>query len=258
MKCCTRNLLPCSISRILWGDRKRWGLVIQEDDPCWKEWTQTYLDFYEANQRNGVGIFVNNAGYKVMSNVDLSNKTVLEIGAGDIRHINFWQGGKPSEYIIADVQKAMLDKAVLILSDASVPTRCLHVEREMKTVPLKDNSVDIIISFYSLEHIFPLGLYLEDLHRLLRPGGMLIGAIPAEGGLAWGLGRSLTSRRWLKTNTSIDPDKIICWEHPNFGDDILKLLDKFFIRKHISYWPLPFVPLLDVNLVIRFIYEKEI
>jgi len=94
------------------------------------------------------------------------------------------------------------------------------------------------------------------MHRVLKPGGILIGAIPAEGGIAWGGGRTLTSRRWFKRKTQINPDKIICWEHPNFADHIIIELDKLFQRKSLFYWPLPLLPLLDINLIIRFHYQK--
>jgi hypothetical protein len=67
----------------------------------------------------------------------------------------------------------------------------------------------------------------------------------------------LTSRRWFKKNTVIDPDKIICWEHPNFADQILGELDQVFAREAVEHWPLPWLPLLDPNLVIRLLYRKS-
>ncbi|GAB2912795.1 class I SAM-dependent methyltransferase [Paralcaligenes ginsengisoli] len=250
-----RNLLPARISAMLWGDRDKWGLKINEQDSCWKEWQTTYLEFYAANQREGIGMKVNDAGYEVMRQVDLIGKTVLEIGPGDIRHIAFWRE-RPAQYILADVQQAMLRKAEAKLADAGVPTRSLHIRRG-EGLPLADASVDVIISFYSLEHIYPLAPYLQELKRILKPGGVLAGAIPTEGGLAWGSGRLVTSRRWFKKNTNIDPDKIICWEHPNFGDQILTELDHVFDRRHAEYWPLSWLPSLDLNLVIRYVYQKS-
>ena len=68
----------------------------------------------------------------------------------------------------------------------------------------------------------------------------------------------LTSRRWFKNNTTIDPDKIICWEHPNFADHILDELDQVFQREAVGYWPLSWLPALDLNLVIRLCYRKPV
>jgi SAM-dependent methyltransferase len=249
-----RNILPHWLSTPLWGDRARWGLTPNYEDPCWQHWQSTYTEFYQANQREGIGTRVNDAGYAVMSTINLTSKRVLEIGAGDIRHIKYWQG-KPSEYLLADVTPKMMAFAKTRLEESCVDYRCLPVARN-QPLALEDASIDVIVSFYSLEHLYPLRPYLDEFKRLLKPGGCLIGAIPAEGGLAWGGGRVLTSRRWFKNNTTIDPDKIICWEHPNFADHILAELDEVFQRQAVGYWPLPWLPALDVNLIIRLCYRK--
>ena len=250
-----RDFLPHSLRTPLWGDRERWGLIPKLDDPCWQEWQHTYTDFYQANQREGIGTRVNDAGYAVMSSIDLSGKCVLEIGAGDIRHIKYWRG-VPAEYLLADISADMMAFAQKRLEERGIAYRTLPVSRN-QPLALDDASVDVIVSFYSLEHLYPLRPYLEEFKRLLKPGGCLIGAIPTEGGLAWGGGRMLTSRRWFKKNTAIDPDKIICWEHPNFADQILGELDQMFTREAIEHWPLTWLPLLDPNLVIRLLYRKS-
>lgn len=184
-----RHLLPRWIRSRFWGDRERWGLVMNTNDACWREWEKTYADFYLANQREGIGTRVNDAGYQVMSKVDLAGKRVLEIGAGDIRHMRHWRG-LPAEYLLADVSDEMLTFASQRLSEHQIPYRTLPVQRQ-QPLALDDASVDVIVSFYSLEHLFPLRPYLDEFHRLLKPNGILIGAIPAEGGLAWGGGGCL-------------------------------------------------------------------
>lgn len=249
-----RKWLPEALATPLWGNRKKWGLEVNADDTCWRQWQKTYTNFYSENQRTGVGKKINDAGYQVMSAIDLTGKQVLEIGAGDIRHLQYMKG-KPNEYVLADVSSEMMAFAQKKLAEQAITHRGILVQRN-QTLPLSDQSMDIIVSFYSLEHLYPLRPYLEDMHRVLKPGGILIGAIPAEGGMAWGGGRAFTSRRWFKRKTEIDPDKIICWEHPNFADHIINELDELFQRKSIFYWPLPLLPLLDINLIIRFHYQK--
>jgi SAM-dependent methyltransferase len=253
VKFIARKFTPYTAGKILWGDRKKWGLQVRENDPCWTEWLKVYSTFYNQNQREGIGTKVNDAGYRVMQQVDLTGKKVLEIGAGDIRHTAFWKS-QPSEYLLADVSADMMEKAESRLKQKKVPYQSFILTRTEK-LPLEDNSVDIVVSFYSLEHLYPLSPYLDEMHRVVKPGGLIVGAIPAEGGLAWGLGRALTSRRWFKKHTSIDPDKIICWEHPNFADEILTAMDVMFVRQQLGYWPFR-VPLIDPNLVIKFIYKN--
>ena len=250
-----RKILPRFMRSRLWGDRERWGLTVDPKDPCWSQWLETYSDCYLANQRVGIGTHVNDAGYRVMKTIDLSGLTILEIGAGDIRHLTYWSG-KPREYILADVSTDMMEFAKKRLNKADIPHQTLYVSRNQK-LEIADASVDVIVSFYSLEHLYPLGPYLHDIKRVLKPGGKLVGAIPAEGGLAWGGGRYLTSRRWFKRNTNIDPDKIICWEHPNFAEQIIAELDNGFQRQSLEYWPLRWAPIVDPNLIVRFIYQKK-
>ena len=249
-----RKLFPQVLFKRLWGNRKKWGRVVQEDDPCWIQWQSTYDSFYADNQRASIGVKVNDAGYTVMSSVDLEGKTVVEIGAGDIRHHSYWQS-KPKEYILVDIDEEMIRKAEVGLESLEVPHKSLLLERG-QPLPIADDSVDVVVSFYSLEHIYPLQGYLNEIMRILKPGGVLAGAIPAEGGLAWGLGRFLTSRRWLKKHSTIDPDKLICWEHPNFADTVVDDLHSVFGNEQIILWPLRHIPLLDSNLIVKFICKK--
>lgn len=247
--------LPHLVAAALYGDRKRHGLVPQTKDPCWQEWESRYLDFYYANQKSSIGKLVNDAGYRILRKVDLSGANVLEIGPGDIPHLDQWQG-TPRRYVIADIQQEMLDRSSRRLAERNIPFETRLLKRdEIRCLPFATGEFDAILSFYSLEHLFPLQATLTEMVRILRPGGCLVGGIPTECGLAWGLGRFLTSRRWLKKHTTIDPGKIICWEHPNFAEHILKLMDRVLVRRHIRYWPL-WVPLIDVNLVVSFVYER--
>jgi SAM-dependent methyltransferase len=251
-----RKIFPRYLRNTLWGDREQWGLTVDANDPQWQEWQETYAEFYLANQREGIGTIVNDAGYSVMADINLNGKTVLEIGAGDIRHLKYWSHRtRPTKYFLADISLEMMRFSTERLKEQGISYETLMLQRE-QPLPLRSDSVDVIVSFYSLEHLYPLTPYLDEMLRVLKPGGILIGAIPAEGGLAWGLGRALTSRRWFKKNTTIDPDKIICWEHPNYADDILYELDARMERQRVSYWPLNALPLLDANLIIRYQYRR--
>ena len=251
-----RDLLPYFIFRRLWGDRARWGLTPIQSDPNWQEWqdkisTKSYL----ANQRDGIGLKVCNLGYSVMSKVDVNEKTILEIGPGDIKHIDYWKELKPAKFILADKSASMLDIAEKRLSDTNINYERILIPENGK-LSIKDESLDIVISFNSLEHIFPLKDYVRDISRFLKPGGILIGAIPSEGGFAWGAGRYLTTRRWMKKNSNIDLDKIICWEHCNFADHIIEELDNNFNREFLEFSPFK-IPSIDLNLVIRYCYSKR-
>lgn len=247
--------LPYRLSARLYGDRKRFGLKIQHDDPCWKAWGRIYLKYYQNYKVKSAGLSINKAGYKVMSRINMAGKRVLEIGPGEVNHIHYWNG-RPEHYVLADVRQDLLAFSVRQMKRRAIAYSTLLMKKHENKLSLDENEFDVIVSFYCLEHFFPLDNYLEEMIRVLKPNGMLIGAIPTEGGLAWGLGRFITTRRWMKTNTAIDPDKIICWEHPNFAEDILTRLDSRLKRLYLSHWPLVPFP-MDFNLVAKFIYKNS-
>jgi len=249
-----RDLVPKFIFNKLWGERRRWGRKPDETDPHWLEWQEKQYEFYQENQRKGIGSMVNDSGYSVMAEIDLREKCVLEVGPGDMRHHRFWNS-RPEKYIIADIHEDMMNAAVNVFRKDKINFESYLIKRNEK-LALAKNSVDVIVSFYSLEHLYPLANYLEDMKYYLKPNGIIVGAIPAEGGLLWALGRFFTSRRWLHKNTNIDYDKLICWEHPNYADFIINQLDQNFHRVFLRSWPFRFLPILDFNLTLRFLYKK--
>lgn len=104
-----RRFLPSTLKTPLWGNRKKWGLIPDKHDTDWKTWEKTYDMFYSDNQRSGIGLTINDAGYKIMSHENFNSKIILEIGSGDIRHIKYWKSD-PNKYLLADIDKKMIFK----------------------------------------------------------------------------------------------------------------------------------------------------
>lgn len=249
--------LPQTLAVPLFGDRQRYGQKPFLDDPTWREWLQIYAQFHMATQHSGVRKIVNHSGYKVMTRLDLEGKRVLEIGPGPVAHMSWWNG-RPTRYDLLDSYEGMMTEAISALAATDIPhSAYLQSPDEEVPLPMASSSYDAVVSFYSMEHLHPLERYVAEIVRVLKPGGHLIGAIPCEGGLGWGLGRFFSTRRWFKKHSTIDPDKWVCWEHPNFSDTIVKVLDASMQRVYISLYPLFFIPLIDLNLILRFVYAKR-
>ena len=101
------NYLPRSISSALFGDRERHGIVPNFEDPDWREWERLMPTAYDTLQRRSIGAIVNRAGYRVMRQVDLNDRHALEIGPGDLPHMEEWRG-VPSQYTLADIRQDLL------------------------------------------------------------------------------------------------------------------------------------------------------
>ena len=246
------------ISNVLWGNRKRFGLIPDTEDPDWSIWQQkAYSDFYKNTQQCGIGDTVNRMAYHVIKRIDFGEKHILEIGPGIIRHLQFIKN-KPVKYSICDINEDILNISKQQLRTAQIPcdSILLQSERSSSELPFSDESFDIVISFNSLEHLYPLDIHLIEIKRILKKvGGQLVGGFPCEGGLAWGLGRFLTTRRYVHKNYGINYDKIICWEHPNFANYIIERLDFHFEREYLKLHPISWLP-IDFNLVASFIYRQ--
>lgn len=50
---------------------------------------------------------------------------------------------------------------------------CRHADLEKK-IPLTSGSFDVVISYFSLEHLLHVDLFLQEIHRVLKPGGYAI------------------------------------------------------------------------------------
>lgn len=91
--------------------------------------------------------------------------TVVEIGCGDGRGIELL-APLSNEYIALDKNTAVIEK-----KKAGHP----NLKVVEATIPpigqLADNTADVLISFQVIEHILDDTLFLEEIYRVLKPGG---------------------------------------------------------------------------------------
>ena len=104
------KILPYFIFRRLFGDRRRYGLDIQKDDPDLKKWDEQMMTFYEHSQKGNIGSIVNHYGFKIVKNIDFSGKVILETGPGIIEHLDY-NPTRPQKYILADINPDFLHRS---------------------------------------------------------------------------------------------------------------------------------------------------
>lgn len=248
-----RNFLPYFIYKRLFGDRVKYKTKIKTKDKDWKLWMKHIENIYSVRENSLPGLIVNYFSYNILESIKLKNKTVLEIGPGNLLHTRFWQN-KPKKYLLLDSNLKYLEISNTKLNKIGTKGIKLKVNNNNFKIKYKSNSVDLVISFFSLEHIYNLNSCIKEISRILKKNGKLVFAIPNEGSFAWGFSRYLISRRWMKKHTNINYDKVICWEHPNFATTIIKLLDKNFLSIKIN--KIPNLYFDDFSLIIKGIYKK--
>lgn len=100
------------------------------------------------------------------AHLDAKNGVVLDAGAGSQRYKEFFKDSIyiAQEHPIAGAQNHKI-KVYDILSD-------------VKFIPLKDNSVDVVLSTSTLEHMEFPDLFFNEAYRVLKPGGKLYVNVP--------------------------------------------------------------------------------
>lgn len=238
--------------RVLFGHRNEDAIPFNVEDPDWTKYESIVSDFYSETQRSGIGGVVTDQGYQILRGISLEGKVVVEIGPGSLPHRKLWRG-TPSLYVSVDLRDEFHDVA---LAQAQCPSRRVNTDFFNPKLDLPDESADVIISFYSLEHLHQLDASIDEYRRILRPSGMLVGSVPNEGGLFWGIGRFLLTRPVMLRKYGVNYDKIIAWEHPNYVDVIRESLNESFREVAWENFPFSVFPNPNFNLISSFVFAK--
>jgi ubiquinone/menaquinone biosynthesis C-methylase UbiE len=171
-----------------------------------------------------------------------TNKIVLEVGCGHGHHLKFSNQAYQS-YFGLDIEIKFLETLLNRYPENSV------INGDAYGLPFKNHSVDCVLSIYNFEHLRELDKALEEISRVLKPDGMLLLSIPAEGGFLYGVGRSLTSKPYMERKYGIDYDAIVHYEHCNNYKDIVNNLKRKFNIIEKSFIPFC-IPSFQLNAII--------
>jgi SAM-dependent methyltransferase len=174
----------------------------------------------------------------------------LEIGAGLGEHLEF-EDLSDQEYVAIELREEMAEE----ISRSHPGVRAIVGDAERK-LPFDDDSFDRAIAIHVLEHLPNLPAALDEVGRVLRPGGQLSVVIPCEGGFGYSLGRRFTSRRIFEKRYGTSYDWYIKTEHFNVPAEIVGELERRFRRLHRTWWPLK-VPSVHLNLCIGLTYALD-
>ncbi|MDC0427519.1 class I SAM-dependent methyltransferase [Candidatus Pelagibacter sp.] len=216
---------------------------------------------YNAYQDAGtVGFLMQMCHRQLENNIDLitfnKKNNILEIGAGSSPHINYvnhyfghYTFLENSKYAINYLKKKFKkDK------------RISYKIYQGKKIPFKSNYFDRIIISHVLEHIPNPELFLNDMMRKLKKGGLLSISLPCDPGLLWRLGRMFlkifTVKKKLKI-TNIEYDYMIASEHINSIFNLRSIIKHNYSKNIINESYLPFkFRLVDLNLFYNITLRK--
>ena len=112
-----------------------------------------------------------------------TNGIMLDVGCGEGRHIfGIMQQNPLMQCIGLDMDKRSLEKAeegyayFKTLSQAGVD----FLIGSAYSIPLPNNSVDIVICSEVLEHLHEYNDAIKEIHRVLKPGGKFYASVPAS------------------------------------------------------------------------------
>lgn len=113
---------------------------------------------------------------------DLSGQRLLDAGCGEGYGAD-WLAGAGAQVLALDYDAA----AIAHVSRAYPRVGALRAN--LAGLPVATGSLDAVVSLQVIEHIWNLGEFLAECHRVLRPGGLLVVSTPNRPVFSPGLGR---------------------------------------------------------------------
>jgi SAM-dependent methyltransferase len=184
------------------------------------------------------------AGHRLLDSwaKEYVNRIVLEVGCGHGHHLHYGEN-EYETYVGVDIEHKFLRTL-----KSRFPGTPL-INGDIYSMPLRDNSVDCVLSVYCFEHLRKLPSCLAEIRRVLKHSGSLLIGLPAEGGLLYRVGRNITSKPYMKRKYGVDYDAIVLWEHWNTFKEVVEMIKEQFEiveKKFIPFW---FIPIVDVNII---------
>jgi hypothetical protein len=145
-------------------------------------------------------------------------RATLELGAGTLNQLRHERFTTPYDIV---------EPFAELFADSPERGRVRHAYEDIAEAPAAAR-YERITSIAALEHICDLPLVLARSAQLLTPDGVFRAAIPAEGGLLWRLGWSLTTGLEFRLRHGLDYGLMMAHEHVNDALEIETLLCALF------------------------------
>lgn len=233
--------------RIGADDGSQSSLAIYKE-PEFQRWLDIFEHIESRNWKiyeNAINRFFSQSGHRLLgrhlSKVLDANDLVVEVGAGTGTLHKF---ASLDNYIGIDTNWEMLCELA-----ATYPNKTL-ICTSGGSLPIADGVVNAFVTLHTLEHIYHLAEAFEEIIRILVPTGSHYFVIPCEGGVPFSLGRAFVTGPNLMRKYKLDINMVMSREHINDAPRVLKFLNMYFSSLEYRFWPIPFLPFLNTNVMI--------
>jgi len=168
----------------------------------------------------------------------------LEIGPGNGDHLEFENLADQEEYVALELRESLSRQ----IGGTSGHVRVVVGDCQER-LAFPDDHFDRVLAIHVLEHLENLPSALKEVDRVLKPSGFFSVVIPCEGGLAYSLGRKLTTKRTFEKRYHMQYEWFIRYDHINRAREVLQELRSVFQVVDRTFAPLR-VPSIDTNLLI--------
>lgn len=127
---------------------------------------------------------------------------VLEVGGNKGEHIRYVTHEFDS-YLLTDLHRP--DPGPDVLADARVQV----AQADVMSLPFASASFDRVISTCLLHHVPSPWTAVAEMQRVTRPGGIITLMVPTDPGLAYRVGKALTSGRQAKRHGLADEFRLV-------------------------------------------------
>ena len=224
-------------------------LPLMYGDAHYREWNRRLAQaqdyFYKSSP---IVAWVQNAGHRAIRAMSAArpDALTLDMACGDGGHRPYMH--RPDRVLGVDIDQGSLE------SYRRRHPESLAVRGDCYRLPFKDASFDRVINIYNLEHLVHLDFALEEARRVLKNDGELMVSVPTEGGLAWTLGRRLTTVRQFGKD-GLDYVRANAIDHCNCIWQIEKTIHRHFRTAERRLFPFP-VPTYHGNLIVTWSLRK--
>jgi SAM-dependent methyltransferase len=167
----------------------------------------------------------------------------LEIGSGLGEHLHY-ENLENQEYVALELRPELAE----VIRDSYPRVRTIVGDCQER-IDFPDGYFDRVLAIHVLEHLPNLPKALDQIQRVLQPGGSLVVVIPCEGGLTYSMARNISARRMFEKRYGQNYDWFVACEHINLPDEIIAALRSRFTILHQAYFPFA-IPIVTLNLVI--------